>query len=248
MQMKYKIINLAVLIMLISAALLAATYFSSYFNMKPPERVKNATTYMAPGIIDGPRSDVLKEHTDILGQPIYDINDTLLGTLYDAYIDPENAAVKWISVNIDGDLNKPLILLKTEDFEALDSANSKVKLYFPRSNFLEYPVQKENEERLMNLVSLRGLPSANLINREGNKVGEIISLTYSNGIIDRVYFKASDLILPNEDMTIENRIFSLPFEHLEFIEFNAFNNNAIIGIGLTERQVGAIKKFMEQAQ
>lgn len=244
MPRNYKIINLTVLILLMFAGILTFVFFARFYSFEPHDRQKNATTYMAPSIIDGQRRAVLNEHTDILGQIVYGINGLKLGTLYDAYVDPENAKVKWISVNIDGDLSHPLILVRADKFLSLDNIESEVRLNIARKKFLQYPVQMEHEDRLMELISLRGLPSANIVNSDGQKIGEIISLSYHKGIIDQVYFKAGDLIVPDIN-TNESRLFSIPFKHLKFIEFNGFDSKAFIGIGLTERQVGAVEKFMQ---
>ncbi len=179
------------------------------------------------------QQDQLKDDTQILGQTVYAANGTVIGTLYDVYIDRINGQIEWISVEEFDDSAKGLRLLPFSDVGQLKN-DDPVMVNMPVGDFLEIPLQTNLEDNLTDLISVRQLPGSTILDPDRGEVGNVLSVTYFNGKIEHVIFRADQ----NE--------FYVPFAYLNYDNFSGRHANEY-DIILSERQAGAIQMYIQNS-
>lgn len=182
---------------------------------------------------------ILGEKTGILGQTAYSPEGKILGLLYDAYVHPDTGRIEWVSINIEGRKDAPLVKLKANLVESFENESPTI-INISKEDLLEYPVQQRHEKDLIGFISLKNLPDTPLTDSNNQKIGRVTRVTYNNNALDNVYFEVSSPLVNYPD----HQNFMIPFKYLKLINTNnPYNQSA--GINLTERQIGAIEAFAE---
>ncbi len=179
--------------------------------------------------------DLIQADTEILGSAVYGLNNVIIGTMYDAYVDRNTGSVRWISILEDNDLNENIRLIPATNVMKLN-ANEPVMVGLTLDGFIDLPLQTVTDENLAGLISIRHLPGSSIIDPNNGEIGRISSLTYDAGKIDRIYFAVGN----------EGKEFYVPFQHLDY---SSLANTAYhdYNIELTERQAGAIQMYFQNS-
>lgn len=212
---------------------------STTFSLDVPNEEKNATQYHDEYTDAHNDRIALNINTDILGQAVFSSANEVVGTLYDAYMHPQTGKIGWVSINIDGDLEKPLVLLEAEQLTAFGEQEPPT-LGVSKAAFLEYGTQDRHEKVLTGFISLRNTPGTMIENESREYRGRIKQVTYKDGAIDTVIFDL--LYAPELNDSIET--FTIPFEGVMFEHTDGFYNGDILA-KLTPVQVEAIALFLK---
>ncbi len=229
---------LVVLTLLIAAGALIYILYDTAFTLSPPNGVKDANIYSSAGTDSATAREDLNQRTGILGQVAFTQNAEVLGTLYDVYVDETTGEIKWVSINIEGNLDAALVLLQADKFISFGDQDP-IIVDITKEAFLNLPVQNKDEEELKSYVSIRGLPNMPIMNTQGQEIGRVKAVTYNDGVIDKVIFSADEL----QDGRSPVQIFSVAFKYLKFFRIGSYDQ-AVFSVGLTERQIGAIEAYM----
>ena len=171
----------------------------------------------------------LEEDTDILTQSVYGSDDEIIGTIYNAYADPNEGDVLWISVTENDNPDEGVRLISTTDTEDLENGNP-AYIDMTREGFLEIPVQKNVDERLNGLISLRHLPGSLIYEPDKTQAGTVTKVSYYDGNLRNVYFRSNE------------KEYYIPFEAFDYKTLgNTYSGN--YQITLSERQAGSLDAY-----
>ncbi len=235
--------DLTVIILFILAGLMAFYLYSTSFTMNIPNGAKEASPYKTQETMASNQDnlEVLNEKTDILGQTVYAPNGDVLGIMYDAYVDAKTGEIKWISINVNGDYDTPLVMIASKLVQSYGH-NEPAIVNLSKEELLEYPVQQKYEEKLAGHISVRALPGTHFNDSAGTYNGEISYVTYNAGKIDKVF-----MIIGKGLSVKHEKLFSFDFEDVAFtLSDNYYDKKA--GIILSDIQAGAILAFIEADQ
>lgn len=228
-------IILAVLV--IGLLILIPLYMMTYTTVE--ERVGNqpveAEEYNASNLRDD-RVDTqqsLAQNTGMLGTAVYAANDDVLGTVYNVYSDRDTGAIRWVSILEDNDLSENIRLIPVSRLES-GLSDEIININLTLADFLEIPVQTAIDDRLAGLISIRDLPGSTILDPVRGEIGNVLSVTYDQGKVNRVNF------ITDRDQ----QEFYIPFEYLDYSNLGE-SYNQDYNIELSERQAGAIQMYLE---
>lgn len=233
-------VDLTVIILLIFAGLMAFYLYSTAFTMKVPNEVKTASAYETEETRATFKDnlDVLNDRTDILGQTAYSQDGEVLGMMYDAYVDAETGEIRWVSINLNGDNDSPLVMISAKLVESFGDQGPAI-INLSKERLLEYPMQQKYEEKLAGHISVRALPGTFFNDSKRTYSGDITHVTYSSGKIDQVFMNIATSLGGKED-----HLFAFDFEDIAFTLSDEYYNKEA-GVTLTDTQIGAILAFVE---
>lgn len=172
---------------------------------------------------------MLEEDTDILTQSVYGSDDKIIGTIYNAYADPETGDVLWISVTENDNPDEGVRLISTTDTENLESRNP-AQIDMAREAFLEIPVQKSVDDRLNGLISLRHLPGSLIYEPDKTQAGTVTKVSFYDGSLRNIYFRSN------------KEEYYIPFKAFDYETLgNTYSGNYMIT--LSERQAGSLDAY-----
>lgn len=236
-------IALVVLIIFITTIVASYLLVKETMNLDIPNIEKQANKYVDEDTSEKNSRIVLYKKTDILGQAVLSKDEVFVGTLYDAYAHPQTGGIEWVSVNIKGNLEAPLVLLEANLLEPFGEGLFPV-LKISKSEFMELEAQKNHEEELKNFISVRNLLESEIKDEPGEYLGKITRVTYKNGSIDGIIF---ELEFAPELARAYVQTFTIPFEGVVFKDTDGFYNRSALA-RLTQKQVDAIAVQLEQMQ
>ena len=214
-------------------------YMLTYTSVKETvgeQPIQAEENFVAESRLPPPDTDrLLLNETGVIGKAVYTNSGEVIGTLYNIYVDHDTGAIRWVSVLEDNDLNEQVRLITAAKVGPLNGQET-ISLDLVMDDFLAIPVQTTIDDRLTGLISVRDLPGSTILDPDRGQIGNVLSVTYNEGKVDRVYF------ITDRDQ----KEFYVPFQYLNYSNLGETYNQDY-NIELSERQAGAIEMYLQNS-